>query len=139
MTTVSDAQLVALWLSEYAADRLAPTTVTSYRDYVQRLARWADRPLVDLVDLVALDLRRWLAEAGADWKPSTRCVAVPAVKSLYRRAATERILDEDPAAGLRFPSQDEPPVRVGRRRRARRSGRRGDIEAGQGDRRGAVR
>ena len=101
---MTDDTILSLWAAE--VDRLAESTRTEYRRYLDHLARDLD---VSLREATTLDLKAWPAER--DWAPPTRAYAIRALKSLYRWMAAEQLCD-DVAAPLKLPPVTEPPVRV---------------------------
>jgi integrase/recombinase XerD len=66
---MTNTDLVASWTTWQYAQSLSKRTVSERADTVRRMASWCS---VDPIDATTDDIVTWLAEAGPNWKPSTR-------------------------------------------------------------------
>lgn len=89
--------------------RLAPRTLSLYRDALDRLLRSAVADGVALTQVQPLHARRWLASAHAEGLgPRTLALLLSSWRGFYRWLGAEGLVTQNPIVGLRAPKAAKP-------------------------------
>lgn len=83
---------------------MSPQTVRAYRGHLDAFAAWARRHGVDALHVSVRELRRYLAELkAARYAPRTVAAHLSAIRSFFRWALAEGLVDTDVASTIQTP------------------------------------
>lgn len=83
---------------------LSPETVRAYGEHLDAFGAWLERQDLDVLELKARDLRRYLAELqAARLSPRTVAAHLSSIRSLYRWLVEQGVLDSSAAETVQTP------------------------------------